>query len=231
MNASSASGLWPIFTVRMGVRSLFGGSLVGGEAPPELAGADRPDDGVAVTPGIDLDPRLAEVNRAMCVVGRDLHERDRGGLVQRIASARLGHLDRVEGDAAGADAPDALQRLLDREVVAGWMIEDVERLAVTDDLADVLIEPRPVQLDAVEQDQLRRRDLGDLAPVAVVDPALVVGDGEEVVAEILVGGDELRRLLDAVREGGVGVKVTPEPGHQVRASGPRDAARAAGRPR
>src|SRR5580765_1330250 len=130
MNASSASGLWPIFTVRMEVRSLVGGSLVGREAPTELSGADRADDGVAVAPGVDLDPRLAEMNRAVRVVGRDLHERDRRGLVQRIAPARLGHLDRVEGDAAGADAPDALQRLLDREVVAGWMIEDVERLAI-----------------------------------------------------------------------------------------------------
>src|SRR4029453_1109781 len=151
----------------MGIRS-----LVGGEAPPELAGADRADDGVAVALGVDLDPRLAEVDGAVRVVGRDLRERDRGGFVQRIAPARFGDLDRVEGDAAGADAPDALQRLLDREVIAGWMIEDVERLAIADDLADVLIEPRPVQLDAVEQDQLRRGDLGDLAPVAVVDPAL-----------------------------------------------------------
>src|SRR5262245_44935843 len=226
MNASSASGLWPIFTVRMGVRS-----LVGGEAPPELAGADRADDRVAVAAGVDLDPRLAEVDGAVRVVGRDLHEGDGRGFVQWIAPARLGHLDRVEGDAAGADAPDALQRLLDREVVAGRMVQDVERLAIADDLADVLIEPRPVQLDAMEQDQLRRRDLGDLAPVTLVDPALVVGDGQEIVAEILVGGDELRRLLDTVRESRVGVKITAEPGHQVRASGPRDAAPVADRPR
>src|SRR4029453_7648032 len=95
-----------------------------GEAPPELAGADRADDGVAVALGVDLDPRLAEVNGAVGVVGCDLCGGDRGGFVQRIAPARFGDLDRVEGDAAGADAPDALQRLLDREVIAGWMIED-----------------------------------------------------------------------------------------------------------
>jgi hypothetical protein len=111
------------------------------------------------------------------------------------------------------------------------MVQDVERLAIADDLADVLIETRPVQLDAVEQDQLRRRDLGKLAPVALVDPALVVGDGEEIVAELLVRGDELCRLLDAVREGGVGVKVAAEPGHQVRGSEPRDAAPEPDRPR
>src|SRR6266403_2191951 len=110
MNASSASGLWPTFTVRMGIRP-----LVGGEAPTELAGADRADDGVAVAPG------------------------------------GLRHLDRVEGDAAGADSPDALHGLLDREMVASRMVQDVERLAIADDLADVLIEPGPVQLDAVEQ--------------------------------------------------------------------------------
>src|SRR5262245_10912899 len=226
MNASSASGLWPIVTVRMGVRS-----LVGGETASELTGADGADDGVAVAPGVDLDPRLAEVDGAVRVVGRDLHERDRRRLVERITPTRFGHLDRVEGDAAGADAPDALQRLLDRKAVAGRMAQDIERLPIADDLADVLIEPRPVQLDAMEQDQLRRRDLGDLAPVSLVDPALVVGDGEEIVAEILVGGDELRRLLDTVREGRVGVKITAEPGHRVRASGSQDAAPVAGRPR
>ena len=44
----------------------------------ELAGADRADDGVAIAPGVDLDPRLAEVDGAVGVVGRDLRERDRG---------------------------------------------------------------------------------------------------------------------------------------------------------
>src|SRR4029450_11943557 len=120
MNASSASGLCPIFTVRMGIRS-----LVGGEAPPELAGADRAYDGRAVALGVDLDPRLAEVDGAVRVVGRDLRERDRGRFGQRIGPGRFGHLDRVEGDAAGADAPDTLQRLLDREIVAGRMVQDV----------------------------------------------------------------------------------------------------------
>src|SRR6266850_42549 len=190
MNASSASGLWPIFTVRMGIRP-----LVGGEPPTELAGGDR------------------------------------GRLVEWIAPAGLRHLDRVEGDAAGADSADALHGLLDREMVASRMVQDVERLAIADDLADVLIEPGPVQLDAVEQDQLRRRDLGELAPVALVDPALVVGDSEEIVAELLVRGDELCRLLDAVREGGVGVQVAAEPGHQVRGSEPRAAALEPDRPR
>src|SRR5512138_3403121 len=104
MNASSASGLSPIFTVRMGVRSLVSGWLVRGEAPAELPGADRADDGVAVAPRVHLDPRLAEVDRAVRIVGRDLHEGDRGGLVERIAPAGLGHFDRVEGDAAGPDA-------------------------------------------------------------------------------------------------------------------------------
>src|SRR2546427_6566659 len=113
MNASSASGLWPIFTVRTGVRP-----LVGGEAPTELAGADRADDGVPVAPGVDLDPRLAEVDGAVGVVGRDLHEGDRGRLVEWIAPAGLRHLDRVEGDAAGPDLPDALHLLPDPELAA-----------------------------------------------------------------------------------------------------------------
>src|SRR6266850_172894 len=190
MNASSASGLWPIFTVRMGIRP-----LVGGEPPTELAGADRADDGVAVAPGVDLDPRLAEVDGAVGVVGRDLHEGDRGRLVEWIAPAGLRHLDRVEGDAAGADSPDALHGLLDREMVASRMVQDVERLAIADDLADVLIEPGPVQLDAVEQDQLRRR-AGEARMVLLPAGAGGVGGGDRPRLVEGAGGDNFPLGLD-----------------------------------
>src|SRR5258705_69275 len=102
----------------MGIRP-----LVGGEPPTELAGADRADDGVAVAPGVDLDPRLAEVDGAVGVVGRDLHEGDRGRLVEWIAPAGLRHLDRVEGDAARADSADALPGLLHRRMGTSRMVQ------------------------------------------------------------------------------------------------------------
>jgi len=79
------------------------------------------------------------------------------------------------------------------------MVQDVKRLALAGYLADMLIEARPVELDAVEQEELRGNP-GDRAPVAVVDPVLVIGDGEEIVAECFVCRDELSRFLDAVRE-------------------------------
>jgi hypothetical protein len=72
------------------------------------------------------------------------------------------------------------------------MVQDVERLALPRNSADVLIEPRPVQLDAVEQQELRR-NTGDRVPVALVDPVLMIGDRQEIVAERLVRGDELIR--------------------------------------
>src|SRR5882724_4371013 len=211
MNASSASGLWPILTV--GIRG-----LVDSEAQSELTGADRADDRVPAARGVDLDPRPTEVHGPVRVVGRDLRERDLRGLVERPALARVGHLDRVQGDATGADPPDALERLGDGQLVARRMVQDVERLALADDLADVLIEPRPVELDAVKQEELRREP-GECLPVALVDPVLVIRDGEEIVAERLVFGDELGGLPDAVGEGRVGVKVTAEPGHPTQGAG------------
>src|SRR5262249_33303131 len=44
------------------------------EPHAEIAGADRADDRVAIPRRFDLDPRAAEVRRAMRVVRRDLHQ-------------------------------------------------------------------------------------------------------------------------------------------------------------
>src|SRR5438093_12593212 len=101
MNASSASGLWPILTVGMPRLA----RLAGGEAQPELTRTDRANDRVAFARGVDLDPRLAEVDGPVGVVGRDLHERDLGGLVDRPTLPGLRDLDRVEVEAAGTDTP------------------------------------------------------------------------------------------------------------------------------
>src|SRR5215510_3087886 len=101
MKASSGSGLWPIRTTRMAAPT-------SGDHRAAVAGADGADDGVAVQPGLHLDPGAAEVRGAMGVVGGDLDERDLLGVVDRPVEASVRHLHRVEGQARRPDDPDAL---------------------------------------------------------------------------------------------------------------------------
>ena len=110
----------------------------------------------------------------------------------------------------------AVDGLVDRELVARWMVQDVEDLAVADHLADVLPEPRVVELDAAEEQQSRaeppeRVRVGGLHQVLVPE---MVRDGEKVVAAPLVLLDQLRGRPDAVREGGVCMQVSAQQRHQ-----------------
>ena len=73
--------------------------------------------------------------------------------------AGVGDLDGVEREAVAPDPTRALDRAGDREPVARRVVQDVERLAVAQHLADMLLVhlaadvDGPVQLDAVEEEQ------------------------------------------------------------------------------
>jgi len=69
MNASSASGLWPDLTVAMG--RLLVAAKASRNSPARIARDDR----VAIALGVDCRPTPTEVDGAVCVIGRDLHER------------------------------------------------------------------------------------------------------------------------------------------------------------
>src|SRR5881409_3332314 len=154
-----------------------------------------------------------DAHRPVGVVGGDLHQRDLRRRVERPVVAGVGHLQGVENEAVALDRSRALDRLRDRELVARRVVEDVEHLAVAQHAADVLLEPRVVELDPVEEEEAgaepRQR-----APVARADQVLVVRDGEEVVAEHLILDEELLRRLHAVRVRRVRVEVAAQPAHQ-----------------
>src|SRR5947207_15846118 len=90
----------------------------GSEAEPEVPGADRADDRVAVPRRVHLAPRPPEVRRPVRVIGGDLHQRDLRRRVERPVVAGVRHLHGVEGEAVAPDRPRALGRLRDREPVA-----------------------------------------------------------------------------------------------------------------
>src|SRR6267142_6851613 len=87
----------------------------------DVCSSDLANDRVALAWGVDLDPRLAEVDGPVRVVGRDLDQGDLGGLVDRMAPPGLRHLDRVQIDPAGTDTADALDGLRDAQLVARRM--------------------------------------------------------------------------------------------------------------
>ena len=102
------------------------------------------------------------------------------------------------------------------------MIQDVERLAIAGHLPHVLAERPVVDLDAGQHEH-RSSPARDLEPVVVVDAVVVIGDGEEVVAELAVARDHLVDRTAAVRERRVGVEVALQERHV--ATAPRSGAR------
>src|SRR5262245_24451838 len=162
MKASSASGLWPMRISAIRSSSMSRSDrwcdwqLGLTEAEREIPGPDRPNDRVAIAGRVDLDPRAAEMHGLVRVVGRDLDERDRRGIVEGPVVAGVRHLDGVERHALAANDPDAPERVLHAEPVARRVVEDEERFPVAHHLPDVLGEVLPRELHAVKEEQVRR---------------------------------------------------------------------------
>jgi hypothetical protein len=91
------------------------------------------------------------------------------------------------------------------------VIEYEQRLAVAHYLAHVLGEGPIVELDPREHDDAFVAS-GDLEPILILDPVVVVGDGHEVVPETAVTGHDLLDGPSAVREGRVSVQISAEKG-------------------
>src|SRR5262249_60932204 len=87
-----------------------------GKADLDVAGADGADDGIPVARGVDLDPGATEVRRSMRIVGGDLHQGNRLGVVQGPVEPGVGHLDRRQRPAGCPDGLDALERLVEAQL-------------------------------------------------------------------------------------------------------------------
>ncbi len=156
----------------------------------------------------------------MAVVGGDLGEPDGLHVVLGLVDPGVGDLDRVDRHAVARDRADPAQRLVDGQRVARGVIQDVERLAIAGHLAHVLAEGPVVDLDPGQHEHPVVAG-GDLEPVVLVDAVVVIGDGEEVVAELAVARDHLVDRTAAVRERRVGMEVALQQRHE--ATAPRSA--------
>src|SRR5262249_26566913 len=94
-----------------------------GESELEVAGTDGADVRVAIARRSHLDPGAPEVRRSVGIVGGDLDEGDLVRVVPRTVVARVGHLDRLDGEPPLTQDAHALDRLHDRELVARGMVQ------------------------------------------------------------------------------------------------------------
>src|SRR2546422_3064574 len=191
------------------------------EADAEVAGADGADDRVAVARRLHLDPGAAEMWWPVRVVGGDLRERDRLRVVERAVHPGVRDLHGLQRPAGAPDLAHAVERLGYGEPVARGVVQDVERLRVAVHAPDVLVEAPVAELDAAE-DQQAAVERGDRLLVLGVHEVVVVevvGDGEEVVAALLVLRHEARRCADAVGERRVRVQVAFEERQRLSAPG------------
>src|SRR5437870_6728015 len=102
--------------------------------------------------------------------------------------------------------------------IARGVIEDVQGLSIAQDLAHVLGERPVVELDA-RQDEHAIVARGNAKPVVVGDSVVVIGDGQEIVAELAIAGDDLLDGEPAIGQRGVGVQVALQRGHRGIAGG------------
>jgi len=114
---------------------------------------------------------------AVAVVGGDLGEPDGLDVVLGLVHSGIGDLHRVNGQAVARDRADPPHGLLHGQGVARGMVQDVQGLAVAGHLPHVLPERPVVDLDPGEHQHplVAGREI---EPVALVDPVVVIGDGE-----------------------------------------------------
>ena len=170
MKASSGSGLWPMRMTGHGVASdgqLSRGPRLTGEpeevpASPSGAGAPgakprrkspaliarRMASGFrAASTSIQARPNCeSQCESSVAMRGSG----DGADVVLRLIDAGVGHLHRLDGPARGPDRRDAVEDVVHTEPVARRVVQHEERLAVADDLADVLRQRPVVELDAGE---------------------------------------------------------------------------------
>jgi hypothetical protein len=140
----------------------------------------------------------------MRIVRGDFGQRNFGRIIHFGVNSPIGYFQTVNGYVPG-DQLDLPIDFGDGKSVLAGVIEDIERLFLSQDLPDVLkTERRVFQLNPFEDDQISPAFRYTL-PVLRPNQIIMVGDGHKVIPQVLIGLDHFLRGVSPVREIGMDV--------------------------